>query len=256
MDKSRCVRLPKLHCAEPYMEGRILSLWPGHGIAGQEYWQPEDYALSREEAKKYLAYLNSLPMHELENLRMSMAITSAGGLIREFAEKKDIDFFAGRNTEIDPYEYIKKQAQMLLLWQWHLENLNQDIEILENKCGIAESMISSLFNEDSDMEVIHNLQKIPIPLPWKGCVINALFFIPEDMPILLEYPANNEAFEFIDFHPVENDSNQVFPDCFPVLRAIAPLWQIIGNSKPLQCADKRINSIFNNSRIWYIREDA
>lgn len=100
---------------------------------------------------------------------------------------------------------ILKKAQLLLLWRWVQEELQEEISHLENKVAGQEATLRHILTpevlateaDEADMRE---------ELPWLPVLRSAAYFFPENAVIFLEGNMAEEIGSELNFKPVGRDS--------------------------------------------------
>lgn len=244
MRPSIMIQMPSLH-GYADMPGQPLS--PGHlPPESDSGWRPE-YPLDTRSAQSFLNSLRELATSDMENFIHQLAAHPEDPMLHELAE---LASFSGKEPSCTPLKVARSQAQKILLWQWHLEEMQLEIEELTNLCLLNEARLHNNFREA--------MEKLPdkpaeqsgfteSSVGWSTTLQNAVFFLPPAIPVLACGSMAAEIRERVQF----------FPEKDHMLVAQAPLYQILGRSAKWHAGfrDEEIAAIFEMERIWICTQE-
>lgn len=238
------LRLPHLKPLTAAPVEDACCLWPGlpaeGGLPGS-YWQPDDYPLAPEEASLIYAELAGLRIAELETIRLALNMHKLNDERDLAGEMADLASFTGQAPRLSASEISRQQAQKTLLWAWLMEEQAAEISALEESCNAAEQRISGLFAESG---AIWKLPASPVPVcSWQTILACAAWFLPYDIAIMAEGEMLENMAENCDFAPVGDGS--LLHEC------AAPIWQVLGRSRPYHGCDARLAENINTNRRWF-----
>lgn len=258
-----CIRLPFLR--GPLPEGldpgaprmpaapAALRLWPGHRPPGGEMpegWHtPLGYPFSHAEAAACLAAFGALDARDLAGARDAADRAQQERRARELGEMADLAAFAHspgeqeatRRPEADA-RIAAEQAQKLLLWLWLQEERLAELAVLAAGCARGLGRLARGFGEEAADAACEDDRAEPalalhpglVP-PWRPACAGAALFVAEDAVFFVEGPMREELLDNLDFRPAPQWGERL--GCAPedaarVVAAEAPLWRVLGRSRP------------------------
>lgn len=261
-----CICLPFLRLSAPFPFARRLS--PGLPAADAISFCPPGYPFSETEALAIFREFRNLSARDLESMRSSLMRSQIQGEIGQRAEWASLAAFAGAEKRSDPWELTRRLAQQILLWLLVMEENLAEIAALEAQCAACEARLPDHFREGSVGEGDlaergaeswaagswggaglwrERAAALQLPMPWRVCVANAAIFLPEEIPLLLQGEMWEHVSELLDFGPARSLKND---SAFGLQEAVAPLWQVLGHSRPARSGDQRLERVYNAPRIW------
>lgn len=259
-----CIRLPFLRFAATSRIPFAKSLSPGIPLANA--WLPDNYPYTEAESLALLHEFRQLTKADLESMRSISMRENLQGEVNNRDELAALAKFAGADQKAAVPGLTRKLAQKILLWLYVMEEKLEEIAELEAHCNAVESRLPRHFEEFmSDAEVGHEERQQPdfensvayieknigIAIPWRVCVANALIFLPEDMPLLIEGEMLAHLMEMLEFGHVSALTTETTAG-FDLLEAKAPLWQALGHTRPVSGsgASEYLENFYNAPRIW------
>lgn len=269
-----CIRLPFLRGPLPAGLDRpaarmpeapgALRLWPGHRPPGPDLpagWHlPAGYPFSPAEAAALLAAFAGLNARDLASARDAADMARQKRRARELGEMADLAAFA-QDPEADagaPNETTERvaaeQAQKLLLWLWLQEERLAELAGLAAGCARGLSRLAQGFGEEAPdapvsapedaagAETELPLQPALVP-PWRPALASAALFLDGETVFFVEGPMREELLERLNFRPAPEWGERLgcAPDEAPrVVAAEAPLWRVLGRTRPEGPAQLRI----------------
>lgn len=226
------------------------SLWPGHaGAMPNDAWQPENFPLQPDVATGFLRSLQALTCDELDAMRNAWSASNFSKAIKENEECAALNEFAGRPRLRGALDAAAEFAQQLLLWSWQQETTLSELDELERECLLKEEAISSHFLEEKDTSGMATHGCARLELAWQPVAANAAFFILPSQSILAEGGMAEDLLETLEFAIVRDDEYGPMPHAGHLLKASAPLWEVLGFKRP---GNKEAASIYNPLRTWLI----
>lgn len=262
-----CIRLPylrgslppELDSAQALMPAVPLAqrLWPGHRPGGDsvpEGWhQPVNYPFSWAEASACLAAFAALNARDLADERDAADMARQARRAHELGELADLAAFAAREKGEDfsgPGKAARQsfvaeeQAQKLLLWLWLQEEHLAEVAKLAAGCARGLNLLAKGFGEGGDEalqegpdlgeEPQMQLHEALIP-PWRVAVASVALFVEQDAVFFVEGPMRHELLALLDFRPARDWGERLgctAEDAARMVGAFAPLWRVLGRSRP------------------------
>lgn len=208
MSNNLCVRLPFLgvRTSHPYIASdNIKYLCPGLNTGNQQYSMQINWPLSFEQAAGIFKDFQQMSVHDLSTLCHSAEFNQNAQAIQyrnewdELKQAGNFDFEKGNANNSKARELTLIQAQKMLIWCLHRENILHEIQSLEKQCQQQANRLLSAF---SDENLPQNVCREECFLPgWKACVLNALLFLSEETAILAEGAMAEDLLDLLDFAP-------------------------------------------------------
>lgn len=263
MPEDLCIRLPFLHPqinhaherAHPFTN--LSYLWIGHAPLKEAsvYWQPDNLPLSFQEAGFILSSLKTQDLAELQRMRLLMEQRLHEKDKRFRAEMTELENFLNSDGKLSPencqdLDQTLREAQLALLWIWYLEEESLEIETLTRHCESAEVHLLDQVLEmgDNEIQLKESFMNDSASMltDWKKVLLNAAFFIPPSVPILLEGVASSSL--------MENFNGTLSNKVKNLLAYELPLWRVVGLSKS---GDKfsPLAGYWNDNRKFYLLQD-
>lgn len=262
----------------------VRNFWPGLPLAPAEaqdadsLYQPDDLPFSPEVAKHCLAELRAMDVRLLQSLPAGNNALETSRALREQAEIAMLGdmgaALAGNGSaEREKRKQLEReQAQKTLLWLWlQEERLAELAEIAANYAERSRSFASVLGAEGEDSQPLpgwtSDWMTTPITMdsslvpPWHLAVHAAAMFLPPSVAIAACDQMQADVHERLDLRPAPEyagllsrpGARQVPGD--EILAARAPLWQVTGNSRPLNnrsMTGSGPESPMNIERLWIV----
>lgn len=204
MNVRYCVKMPYLR--HKPLEGQDESafcrhFWPGLPFSGikdfeRKYWLSPDLPFDEKFALAIFRTMRSLDSGEISRMLHVEHSYQIGDEIKFQTEMADLDAFVTPRT-LRPYSFPAEHAQKILLWRWFEESLWEDLASLSTQCATQSDRLASIFGTAA----IWNLAADNFHgSSWRTVLVNALFFLPPDIPVLCEGPMAEDLSEKLEFH--------------------------------------------------------
>ena len=236
-----------------------LRLWPGLPDAPANYFCPDKYPFSPREAKACLGDLQQMGEAALSGLPVGAAAAGNSRAARrasEMALLKGLDSSDGDTAAALAAEAARKeqlalsQAQKALLWAWQQEETFAELaELTASFAHNAGGLTAALgVDPDEDLDgftpdaLTGDLVRLGSPIaldtslvpPWRLVTANALYFVPADVPLIVEGPMRDDLLDMLDFAPAQRWQGLLedAPANAVAVEARAPGWQVLGHTRP------------------------
>ena len=237
-----------------------LRLWPGLPDAPANYFCPDKYPFSPREAKACLGDLQQMGDAALSGLPVGAAAAAgnsrAARRASEMALIKGLDSSDGNTAAALAAEAARKeqlalsQAQKALLWAWLQEGTFAELAELTTRFAHDAGGLTAALGVDPDEDLdgftpdalTGDLVRLGSPIaldtslvpPWRLVTANALYFVPADVPLIVEGPMRDDLLDMLDFAPAQRWQGLLedAPANAVAVEARAPGWQVLGHTRP------------------------
>ena len=237
-----------------------LRLWPGLPDAPANYFCPDKYPFSPREAKACLGDLQQMGDAALSGLPVGAAAAAgnsrAARRASEMALIKGLDSSDGDPAAALAAEAARKeqlalsQAQKALLWAWLQEGTFAELAELTTRFAHDAGGLTAALGVDPDEDLdgftpdalTGDLVRLGSPIaldtslvpPWRLVTANALYFVPADVPLIVEGPMRDDLLDMLDFAPAQRWQGLLedAPANAVAVEARAPGWQVLGHTRP------------------------
>ena len=237
-----------------------LRLWPGLPDAPANYFCPDKYPFSPREAKACLGDLQQMGDAALSGLPVGAAAAAgnsrAARRASEMALIKGLDSSGGDTAAALAAEAARKeqlalsQAQKALLWAWLQEGTFAELAELTTRFAHDAGGLTAALGVDPDEDLdgftpdalTGDLVRLGSPIaldtslvpPWRLVTANALYFVPADVPLIVEGPMRDDLLDMLDFAPAQRWQGLLedAPANAVAVEARAPGWQVLGHTRP------------------------
>ena len=237
-----------------------LRLWPGLPDAPANYFCPDKYPFSPREAKACLGDLQQMGDAALSGLPVGAAAAAgnsrAARRASEMALIKGLDSSDGDPAAALAAEAARKeqlalsQAQKALLWAWLQEGTFAELAELTTRFAHDAGGLTAALGVDPDEDLdgftpdalTGDMVRLGSPIaldtslvpPWRLVTANALYFVPADVPLIVEGPMRDDLLDMLDFAPAQRWQGLLedAPANAVAVEARAPGWQVLGHTRP------------------------
>ena len=237
-----------------------LRLWPGLPDAPANYFCPDKYPFSPREAQACLGDLQQMGDAALSGLPVGAAAAAgnsrAARRASEMALIKGLDSSDGNPAAALAAEAARKeqlalsQAQKALLWAWLQEGTFAELAELTTRFAHDAGGLTAALGVDPDEDLdgftpdalTGDLVRLGSPIaldtslvpPWRLVTANALYFVPADVPLIVEGPMRDDLLDMLDFAPAQRWQGLLedAPANAVAVEARAPGWQVLGHTRP------------------------
>ena len=237
-----------------------LRLWPGLPDAPANYFCPDKYPFSPREAQACLGDLQQMGDAALSGLPVGAAAAAgnsrAARRASEMALIKGLDSSDGDPAAALAAEAARKeqlalsQAQKALLWAWLQEGTFAELAELTTRFAHDAGGLTAALGVDPDEDLdgftpdalTGDLVRLGSPIaldtslvpPWRLVTANALYFVPADVPLIVEGPMRDDLLDMLDFAPAQRWQGLLedAPANAVAVEARAPGWQVLGHTRP------------------------
>ena len=237
-----------------------LRLWPGLPDAPANYFCPDKYPFSPREAQVCLGDLQQMGDAALSGLPVGAAAAAgnsrAARRASEMALIKGLDSSDGNPAAALAAEAARKeqlalsQAQKALLWAWLQEGTFAELAELTTRFAHDAGGLTAALGVDPDEDLdgftpdalTGDLVRLGSPIaldtslvpPWRLVTANALYFVPADVPLIVEGPMRDDLLDMLDFAPAQRWQGLLedAPANAVAVEARAPGWQVLGHTRP------------------------
>ena len=237
-----------------------LRLWPGLPDAPANYFCPDKYPFSPREAQACLGDLQQMGDAALSGLPVGAAAAAgnsrAARRASEMALIKGLDTSDGDPAAALAAEAARKeqlalsQAQKALLWAWLQEGTFAELAELTTRFAHDAGGLTAALGVDPDEDLdgftpdalTGDLVRLGSPIaldtslvpPWRLVTANALYFVPADVPLIVEGPMRDDLLDMLDFAPAQRWQGLLedAPANAVAVEARAPGWQVLGHTRP------------------------
>ena len=237
-----------------------LRLWPGLPDAPANYFCPDKYPFSPREAQACLGDLQQMGDAALSGLPVGAAAAAgnsrAARRASEMALIKGLDSSDGNTAAALAAEAARKeqlalsQAQKALLWAWLQEGTFAELAELTTRFAHDAGGLTAALGVDPDEDLdgftpdalTGDLVRLGSPIaldtslvpPWRLVTANALYFVPADVPLIVEGPMRDDLLDMLDFAPAQRWQGLLedAPANAVAVEARAPGWQVLGHTRP------------------------
>ena len=237
-----------------------LRLWPGLPDAPADCFCPEKYPFSPREAQACLGDLQQMGDAALSGLPVGAAAAAgnsrAARRASEMALIKGLDSSDGDPAAALAAEAARKeqlalsQAQKALLWAWLQEGTFAELAELTTRFAHDAGGLTAALGVDPDEDLdgftpdalTGDLVRLGSPIaldtslvpPWRLVTANALYFVPADVPLIVEGPMRDDLLDMLDFAPAQRWQGLLedAPANAVAVEARAPGWQVLGHTRP------------------------
>ena len=237
-----------------------LRLWPGLPDAPANYFCPDKYPFSPREAQACLGDLQQMGDAALSGLPVGAAAAAgnsrAARRASEMALIKGLDSSDGDPAAALAAEAARKeqlalsQAQKALLWAWLQEGTFAELAELTTRFAHNAGGLTAALGVDPDEDLdgftpdalTGDLVRLGSPIaldtslvpPWRLVTANALYFVPADVPLIVEGPMRDDLLDMLDFAPAQRWQGLLedAPANAVAVEARAPGWQVLGHTRP------------------------
>ena len=245
--------------SDPQWSG-ALRLWPGLPDAPADYFCPDKYPFSPREAQACLGDLQQMGDAALSGLPVGAAAAAgnsrAARRASEMALIKGLDSSDGDPAAALAAEAARKeqlalsQAQKALLWAWLQEGTFAELAELTTRFAHDAGGLTAALGVDPDEDLdgftpdalTGDLVRLGSPIaldtslvpPWRLVTANALYFVPADVPLIVEGPMRDDLLDMLDFAPAQRWQGLLedAPANAVAVEARAPGWQVLGHTRP------------------------
>ena len=237
-----------------------MRLWPGLPDAPANYFCPDKYPFSPREAQACLGDLQQMGDAALSGLPVGAAAAAgnsrAARRASEMALIKGLDSSDGNPAAALAAEAARKeqlalsQAQKALLWAWLQEGTFAELAELTTRFAHDAGGLTAALGVDPDEDLdgftpdalTGDLVRLGSPIaldtslvpPWRLVTANALYFVPADVPLIVEGPMRDDLLDMLDFAPAQRWQGLLedAPANAVAVEARAPGWQVLGHTRP------------------------
>lgn len=209
--------------------------------------------LAPDVCRKILAELRGLSLGDVQTMSLTMSPNRIGEEISFKNESSALSAFAASGaytrTPLQVEEFLR-QAHIILLWAWRLEELAWEIADMEAECGRREQCLVENFQESFTPLPKREMALDPALLPpWRIVAANALLLCPEALPVFCEGAMAEDMTDLLEFEPVVINGTPGF------LGATSPLWKVIGQTRPAaQRLPEELAWRFDVDRLWLLED--
>ena len=237
-----------------------LRFWSGLPDAPANYFCPDKYPFSPREAQACLGDLQQMGDAALSGLPVGAAAAAgnsrAARRASEMALIKGLDSSDGDPAAALAAEAARKeqlalsQAQKALLWAWLQEGTFAELAELTTRFAHDAGGLTAALGVDPDEDLdgftpdalTGDLVRLGSPIaldtslvpPWRLVTANALYFVPADVPLIVEGPMRDDLLDMLDFAPAQRWQGLLedAPANAVAVEARAPGWQVLGHTRP------------------------
>lgn len=242
-----------------YPEGG-MHLSPGFAVSEFASWLPSDCPFDPQQSEKIAASMRGLDLAELERMRLLAPQSSTGDSLRLHDEMAALAQFGRTGSSSsaaadEGLRLMREQAQKNLIWLWLQEEALAQIADLADDCLLAEELVASSIAGEGSTGGKKKPEKQRVDtsmLPsWKTVLVNAVFLVPAEIPVLAEGDMAEDLLEQLNFQEAE----KFLPELAQVENLLAARESaagILGRNCLRYCGSEAVASVLLRERLWLV----